>query len=115
MGSDNKHWACTFLDSFGTVYDNETLTRAINAASIDERISICPSIDISGHGTHVAGIAAGNGNASNGVYKGVASKSTLIIVKLATSSQTSFPTTTQVMLAVDFCIRKANEMGMPAQ
>lgn len=103
-----------FLDSFGTVYDNETLTRAINAASIDERISICPSTDISGHGTHVAGIAAGNGNASNGVYKGVASKSTLIIVKLATSSQTSFPTTTQVMLAVDFCIRKANEMGMPA-
>lgn len=76
---------------------------------------ICPSIDISGHGTHVAGIAAGNGNGNeqNTKYRGVAYESTLIIVKLKTSGGASFPTTTQIMLAVDFCIRKSVDMNMP--
>ena len=78
---------------------------------------ICPSIDISGHGTHVAGIAAGNGNGNdneqNTKYRGVAYESTLIIVKLKTSGGASFPTTTQIMLAVDFCIRKSIDMNMP--
>ncbi|MFO7991633.1 MAG: S8 family serine peptidase [Thermoplasmata archaeon] len=35
-----------------------------------------------GHGTHVAGIIAGDGDASNGLYKGVAPNSSLINVKV---------------------------------
>ena len=73
--------------------------------------------DDNGHGTHVAGIAAGNGNGNdneqNTKYRGVAYESTLIIVKLKTSGGASFPTTTQIMLAVDFCIRKSIDMNMP--
>lgn len=98
---------------FGSLYDRETITAAINAPTPAVRQSICPSIDISGHGTHVAGIAAGNGNASDGTYRGVAFNSSLIVVKLATSGGSQFPTTTQIMLAVDFCIRKSIKMNMP--
>ena len=98
---------------FGTLYDRDTITAAINAATYSERQAICPSVDISGHGTHVAGIAAGNGNASNGTYRGVAYESSLIVVKLATSGGSMFPTTTQIMLAVDFCIRKSIELKLP--
>ena len=71
------------------------------------------SLDPSGHGTHVAGIAAGNGSASQGVYRGVAYEATLLVVKLAPRSPLGFPQTTQIMEGVDFCIKKSIELGMP--
>lgn len=39
-------------------------------------------VDNNGHGTHVAGIAAGNGAASEGKYRGVAPEATLIAAKV---------------------------------
>jgi subtilisin family serine protease len=72
-----------------------------------------PSTDLSGHGTHVAGIAAGNGRASNGLYRGVASQSEILIVKLGASISDSFPKTTQLMQAIDYCIKRAIELNMP--
>ena len=72
-----------------------------------------PSKDISGHGTHVAGIAAGNGRASMGRYRGVAFESELLIVKLGTPSEQSFPKTTELMTAVDFCVRTAESLNRP--
>ena len=39
--------------------------------------------DIYGHGTHVAGIVAGNGTSSSGKYKGIAPGVTLYAVKIA--------------------------------
>ena len=71
------------------------------------------SLDPSGHGTHVAGIAAGNGSASQGVYRGVAYEATLLVVKLAPRSPLGFPQTTQIMEGVDFCIKKSIELRMP--
>ncbi len=55
--------------------------------------------------THVAGIAAGNGRASNGLYRGVASRSDLLIVKLGTSVGGSFPRTSQLMEGIDFVVK----------
>lgn len=65
------------------------------------------------HPTHVAGIAAGNGRASNGLYRGVASQSELIIVKLGLSIGSSFPSTTQLMQGIDFALRFARNDSKP--
>lgn len=72
-----------------------------------------PGNDLSGHGTSVLGIAAGNGRQSNGLYKGVAPESTLIVVKLGTPMPDGFPRTTEMMQAVNFVLETAMNMGLP--
>ena len=96
-----------------TVYERETINLALRQESEQERYAICPSRDASGHGTHVAGIAAGNGRASNGRYRGVAYEREMIVVKLGVPRETSFPKTTELMSAVDFCIARARQYGKP--
>jgi subtilisin family serine protease len=96
----------------GTLYTREKINEAL-AVPMPQRMEIVPSTDLSGHGTHVTGIAAGNGRASNGLYRGVASLSELVIVKLGTSVGDSFPRTTQLMQGMDFVVRYAIERGMP--
>ncbi len=72
------------------------------------------SRDTSGHGTAVAGIAAGNGRGSGGrIYRGTAPESELIIVKMGIPRQEGFPRTTELMTGVDYVIRKALELRMP--
>jgi subtilisin family serine protease len=61
----------------------------------------------------VAGIAAGNGRASSGLYRGVASSSELLIVKLGESVGSSFPRTTQLMEALEFAVQYAISVGKP--
>ena len=69
--------------------------------------------DISGHGTAVAAIAAGNGRGSGGVYAGVAPQSEFIVVKLGNLMSGGFPRTTELMQGIDYVIRKAQELRMP--
>lgn len=72
------------------------------------------SADSSGHGTAVAGIAAGNGRGSEGRrYRGAAPESELVIVKMKSPQPGGFPRTTELMTGVDYLIRKAQEMRMP--
>lgn len=61
----------------------------------------------------MTGIAAGNGRASDGKYRGVAYESELIIVKLGTPQAGGFPRTTELMQAVDYCVKKAEAYGKP--
>lgn len=96
-----------------TVFDREDINAALEQPTERERYEICPSIDRSGHGTHVAGIAAGNGRASRGRYRGVAFESDLLIVKLGTPGENDFPRTTELMRAVDYCVKKSREYGRP--
>ncbi len=65
-----------------------------------------------GHGTHVAGIAAGNGLALNN-YKGVAPKSDLIIVKMnLTQPDNDF--LSNLVDAIKYIFDRADAMGKPA-
>lgn len=97
----------------GTEYTAEQINAALQAQTQTERREIVPSEDISGHGTSVLGIGAGNGRGSGGRFRGVAYESDIIVVKLGTPGEGSFPRTTELLEGVDYCIRKAVELGMP--
>lgn len=97
----------------GVEYTKEQIDEALNAQTISEQRRIVRSQDISGHGTAVAGVAAGNGSNSGGFYAGVATKSELIVVKLGNPMQEGFPRTTELMMGIDYVIRKALELRMP--
>ena len=97
----------------GTEFSMEIINQALAQPTERERFAVCPSRDTSGHGTHVAGIAAGNGRASAGRYRGVAFGSELLVVKLGTPQAGGFPRTSELMQAVDYCFRKAEEYGKP--
>ncbi|MBE5966153.1 MAG: peptidase S8 [Lachnospiraceae bacterium] len=98
--------------AIGTLYTREQINEALETP-MPQRLDIVPSSDLSGHGTHVAGIAAGNGRASEGRYRGVASQSELVVVKLGSSIGDSFPRTTQLMQGIDFAIRYALNAEKP--
>lgn len=97
----------------GVEYTRDDLNRELlddNVMSSDDESSVqIRSQDFSGHGTAVAGIAAGSGN----VYRGVAPESELIVVKMGTQRQDGFPRTTELMMGIDYVIRKAMELGRP--
>lgn len=93
-----------------TVFDEEQINEALN---VENPYNLVNSRDVSGHGTHVAGIAAGNYAENRNNNLGIATKSRLIIVKMAEPAGNSFPKTTQLMEAVDFIVKQSNEYGMP--
>lgn len=98
------------------VFDREAIDEALEAADQGGRgaaLQLVPSVDSSGHGTAVAGIAAGNGRESQGRYRGVAYESRLLVVKLGTPDPQGFPRTTQLMRALDFVLKKAVDLGKP--
>ena len=74
---------------------------------------LIPSGDFSGHGTAVLGIAAGNGRASDGVNRGVAYESEILVVKMGNAGTNSFPRTTELMEGIDYLVRQASAMGKP--
>lgn len=96
----------------GVEYTEAQINEALAAGSREAGYRIVPTKDVSGHGTEVLGIAAGNGRASGGQYRGVAPQSRILVVKLGTPGQ-SFPGTVELMMALDYVIRKATEMEMP--
>ena len=97
----------------GTEFTSEQINEALRMEVREERYRIVPSRDTSGHGTAVAGIAAGNGRGSGGVYAGVAPQSEFIVVKLGNPMSGGFPRTTELMQGIDYVIRKAQELRMP--
>ena len=95
------------------VFTREEINEALETGSRSGARELLPSVDGSGHGTSVAGIAAGNGRESDGAYRGVAYESDLLVVKLGNAREEGFPRTTELMRAVDFAVGRAVDMVMP--
>lgn len=90
---------------FGTEYNNEQINEALQMGKTLSK-------DESGHGTAAAGIACGNGNASNGRYRGIAPETELIVVKMR-KNKGLYPRTTELLSGIDYCIRKALKFNRP--
>ncbi|MCD8084034.1 MAG: S8 family serine peptidase [Clostridiales bacterium] len=100
--------------NLGRSFTREEINRALETGSRSLGRELVPTTDLSGHGTAVAGIAAGNGREENGKYRGVAYESELLIVKLGTERPDGFPRTTELMRAADYAVRTSSELGLPA-
>ena len=85
--------------------DREDTRAAAGAGSPGGSAGLRASRDLSGHGTGVLAIAAGN--------NGVAYESDIIVVKLGYPRDDGFPRTTELMQGLDYVIRKALEYEMP--
>lgn len=94
--------------SVGVEYTREQINTALEQQTREEQRKLVASQDFSGHGTAVTSIAAGSGT-----YQGVAPESELVIVKMANPKENGFPRTTELMMGVDYAVRKALEYGMP--
>ena len=96
----------------GTEYTKEEIDEALVLGETEGR-RLVPSRDVSGHGTAVLGIAAGNGTVSEGVNRGVAYESEILVVKMGNAGENSFPRTTELMEGIDYLVRQAAAMGKP--
>jgi len=94
----------------GKTYEKEEINSLIREKDKGKRDI---STDTSGHGTAVAGIAAGNGRESDGLYRGIAYESELIVVRLGIPDPAGFPRTTELMRGLDFAVRTALRLERP--
>ncbi|WP_352400765.1 S8 family peptidase [Anaerotignum sp.] len=94
----------------GGEYNNQQINNAIQSP---DPYLIVPSMDTNGHGTAVAGIAAGNGRSSAGVNIGVAPEADIICVKVGYRGYASFARSTELMRAVKYVIEKAKRFNKP--
>ncbi len=94
----------------GVEFDREAIDRALEETDEGEQYRLLPSRDVTGHGTAVAGIAAGS---RSGAYSGVAYDAELLVVKLGQPRELGFPRTTEILRGVTYALRKAGELEMP--
>lgn len=94
----------------GVMFSKERIDAALQSTA---PLQLVPSVDISGHGTAVATIAAGSGNFMDGRFQGVAPEAELLIVKLGNSRPNSFPKTTELMRGLTFAVQTALQLSMP--
>ena len=112
--------------NLGVIFSEEDLNRLLmpksssvpsdsSTFSVTDPVTelLSPSEDVSGHGTHIAGICSGNGRASNGNSQGVAPESSLIVVKLKNETASVYTDYANLMMAVDFAVRFANSRSLP--
>lgn len=97
--------------TMGVEFTEAQINEALRASAEQERFMLVPSMDVSGHGTAVAGIAAGY--VWDGSYTGVAPEADLLVVKLGLPGEAGFPRTTEIMRGITYALQKANELKMP--
>ncbi len=68
--------------------------------------------DAVGHGTHVAGIIAGQGTASNGKYRGIAPHANLVIIKAFFDSEGGWATEETILTALEWVYNNAEKYNI---
>lgn len=101
----------------GHLYSEGEINNALQLPKpADQSLDAVKQRDKNGHGTHVAGTAAGNGLSSStvGLYNGMAHEADLIIVKASRDNDGggSF-LTTDIINAMQFVQQKAAELNKP--
>lgn len=76
--------AAGFQPFYGTVYSQEDLNRALAS---EQPLELVPSTDTSGHGTFLAGVAAGRQIQSPTTFSGAAPDAALAVVRLKPAKQ----------------------------
>lgn len=94
------------LSAGGNVYNKQRINEAIKSKN---PFSIIPSIDNTGHGTHVAGIACAGGRI-NEQYIGVAPDSSIAMVKAGRGVAIL---SSQIMQGIKFLLDKSKELDIP--
>lgn len=97
----------------GTQWNKKDINKALKDLKEDKYMSAIHHVDALGHGTCVAGIAAGNGRNHEGSYSGLAPKSELVIVKLGSRGGEGFSRTTEFMRAMRYLVDKAKSSNKP--
>lgn len=92
-----------------SLYTKADIDRALSS---DDPYSVVPIQDLSGHGTHVAGIACAGGKINFNNY-GVAYKSDIIMVKITREGDLNRALSTQLMRGLKFLVDKSNELNKP--
>ena len=101
MDLSNSITQFNFLDG---QYPSQSVKFAMNGLSAD------PRIDYFGHGTHLAGIIAGNGHNSSGDFDGPASGAS--IVSLRVLDENGYGQTSDVMAALDWLIQYGHALNI---
>ena len=86
------------------------------AANLEERVGqpeLDLYFDLTGHGSHVSGIAAGHDLYGVSGFNGVAPGAQLLGLKIANSAQGSVTTTGSMLRAMDYAIRFAQARHLP--
>jgi subtilisin family serine protease len=91
--------------AFGVEYTQSQIENEIDGTPA----GFVREIDTDGHGTHVAGIAVGNGAALNSKYAGLAPNADIVIVK---AGDGSFDTS-NIIVALDYLKNLATSLGKP--
>lgn len=98
----------------GTEYTAQQINTALAQPTREAQLEVVPSQDQIGHGTAMAGIAAGNGRGSNGQYVGVAPECELVVVKVGPEGGTSdIPTSKDIMLGIKYVLEKGLQENKP--
>ncbi len=101
---------------YGVLYTNAQINVALAAAN--PFATVRHQVGLGDHGTHVAGIAAGNGRGSSATqpalrFMGVAPEADIIVVAVGGSGPEGMATSANALDAVNFCYQQADVLTRP--